>query len=139
MSNSDIEYGRLVAAWELREDYDVSWLSQPWDAGQPDDEATNDIAAGCACRIGRACLVEEASGVRQSYLMDTEEAARELFEGLAILYGEPGEDDDGIRIEPEAICNRCHAPKGEQAIGESCNNNCGGRVVAAPAQRQGDA
>jgi hypothetical protein len=32
--------------------------------------------------------------------------------------------------EPEATCNRCGAPKGLQAVGESCNNNCGGKVVA---------
>lgn len=30
----------------------------------------------------------------------------------------------------EAVCNRCGAPKGLQAVGEACNNNCGGRVVA---------
>lgn len=28
-----------------------------------------------------------------------------------------------------AVCNRCGAPKGLQALGESCNQNCGGRVV----------
>jgi hypothetical protein len=33
---------------------------------------------------------------------------------------------------PEAICNRCAAPKGLQAVGESCNNNCGGKVIVNP-------
>lgn len=92
MTSNDIEYPRLIAAWELREDYDSSWLSQPWDRGEPDEEATNDIAAGWACRIGRVCLVEEVTGVRQSYLFGDEQAARELFEGLALLYGDGGEE-----------------------------------------------
>lgn len=30
----------------------------------------------------------------------------------------------------EARCNRCGASKGLHAVGESCNTNCGGRVVA---------
>lgn len=35
----------------------------------------------------------------------------------------------------EAICDRCGAPKGLKAVGESCNNNCGGKVIANPACR----
>lgn len=27
-------------------------------------------------------------------------------------------------------CSKCKAGKGEQALGESCNTNCGGKVVA---------
>lgn len=34
-----------------------------------------------------------------------------------------------IKREPEYVCNRCRAPKGEHALGEACNNNCGGQVV----------
>ena len=34
---------------------------------------------------------------------------------------------------PEAVCSVCDAPKGGHAVGELCNNNCGGRVVLAPA------
>lgn len=26
-------------------------------------------------------------------------------------------------------CNKCYAPKGKHALGEACNNNCGGTVV----------
>ena len=33
--------------------------------------------------------------------------------------------------QPEAVCDRCGAWKGLRAVGESCNTNCGGRVVAA--------
>lgn len=33
---------------------------------------------------------------------------------------------DGIQT---AICDTCGAPKGIQVLGESCNNNCGGKVV----------
>lgn len=40
--------------------------------------------------------------------------------------------------EVEAICNRCRAPKGLHAVGQSCNNNCGGRVIANPATRPTD-
>lgn len=29
-----------------------------------------------------------------------------------------------------ARCDRCRAPKGMQAVGEKCNNNCGGTVIA---------
>lgn len=32
-------------------------------------------------------------------------------------------------IEPIYECSKCRAPKGEHALGQSCNNNCGGRVV----------
>ena len=32
--------------------------------------------------------------------------------------------------QPEAVCDRCGAWKGLRAVGESCNTNCGGRVVA---------
>lgn len=32
--------------------------------------------------------------------------------------------------QPEAVCDKCGAQKGLQAVGESCNNNCGGKVVA---------
>ena len=31
-----------------------------------------------------------------------------------------------------AVCNRCGAGKGLQAVGESCNQNCGGRVIPRP-------
>lgn len=30
----------------------------------------------------------------------------------------------------EALCNKCGAPKGLQAVNEACNNNCGGKVIA---------
>lgn len=30
----------------------------------------------------------------------------------------------------EALCNTCGALKGRQSVGESCNQNCGGKVVA---------
>lgn len=32
----------------------------------------------------------------------------------------------------EAICDKCKAPKGLHAVGESCNNNCGGKVIENP-------
>lgn len=35
--------------------------------------------------------------------------------------------------EPAYICSRCRAPKGRSALGESCNQNCGGRVIENPA------
>ena len=41
-------------------------------------------------------------------------------------------DEEAREREPEAICNKCKAPKGLQVVGESCNNNCGGKVIANP-------
>jgi hypothetical protein len=38
-----------------------------------------------------------------------------------------------------AYCSKCRAPKGLHAVGESCNQNCGGRVVAAPSGETGGA
>lgn len=35
-------------------------------------------------------------------------------------------------VLPEAHCDRCGAPKGLHAVGEACNQNCGGRVVESP-------
>lgn len=29
----------------------------------------------------------------------------------------------------EYVCDRCGAPKGEHALGEACNQNCGGHVI----------
>lgn len=38
----------------------------------------------------------------------------------------------------EAICDTCGAPKGTHALGEQCNNNCGGRVIPNPALESQD-
>lgn len=48
-----------------------------------------------------------------------------------------GKEREGER--PEAICDTCGSPKGLQVVGESCNGNCGGRVIPNPAGRgEGD-
>lgn len=52
--------------------------------------------------------------------------AESIIERIEALAGTRGP------AEPEAVCDRCGAPKGLQAVGESCNTNCGGRVVANP-------
>lgn len=38
----------------------------------------------------------------------------------------------GPNTATDAICNVCGSPKGSHAIGQMCNNNCGGTVVANP-------
>lgn len=35
-------------------------------------------------------------------------------------------------VQPDAICNVCGAGKGTHVLGEMCNNNCGGTVIANP-------
>lgn len=39
------------------------------------------------------------------------------------------EEDQERKREPEYICDRCGAPKGAHALGEGCNQNCGGHVI----------
>lgn len=39
---------------------------------------------------------------------------------------------ESVPYREPAICNRCEAPKGAHCLGESCNQNCGGKVVLVP-------
>lgn len=42
---------------------------------------------------------------------------------FTVTHRQTDRDGEGV------CCSRCSAPKGRHALGESCNQNCGGRVV----------
>lgn len=88
--SADIDIDRLVARWELGDEYDPSWLAQPWE--NPDDTAANSVAGGWACRVANAILVERQDGSKVSYAYPTVEDAQEQWPTFAELYGEPSEE-----------------------------------------------
>jgi hypothetical protein len=85
-THHELDLARLVQAWEAREDYDSSWLSQPWD--EADDTASNDVGNGWACRIGRVVLVEQSDGQRRSISYDRELEARLDWRTFEEAYGD---------------------------------------------------
>lgn len=84
---TNLDYGRLACAWQMKEDYARSAISQPWD--DPDEQATNSVAAGWACLLGRAILVEEQSGTHSAFLYDDDAQARAAWPAFEETYGEP--------------------------------------------------
>lgn len=84
----ETDYDRLVYCWLAGEEYDPNALSQPWeDTNIP--VASNSIAAGWACRIGRAILIEEQAGTRNSELFETDAEAEAAWPAYVAEYDEP--------------------------------------------------
>jgi hypothetical protein len=82
----------------------------------------NDLAAHVGSDWGLLAL-GESSGLRLRTLVEVRTEIRHAE----------------MRLHEAAVCNRCGAPKGMQVVGESCDQNCGGRVVASTATRREDA
>src|SRR5436190_19444970 len=77
---------RLTYAWESGEDYDSTWLIQPWD--DPNiTVAHNDVANGWACRIDNVILVEESTGRRVAEAFETAAAAEAAWPDYERAYG----------------------------------------------------
>lgn len=124
----DIDYGRLLCAWEDKTDYDASWLSQPWE--DADETASNSIGAGWACLIGRAILVERQDGVHVGYIHGSKGEAAQMWTSYRTAYSDPREFTATVTIHFTAD-DEDHAEQRANAYGAQLEQNDGVRSASA--------
>lgn len=96
MTLDHIDYDVLADRWEDSEDYDSSWLVQPWDDSRY-PQATNDVGAGFAVWVGCVILVEHFDGQREAHRYGTATVAEAAWPEFTALY------DDHADM-PERAC-----------------------------------
>lgn len=62
------------------------------------------------------------------HLQAAEAAVHATVREIESLRAGSGYPAEAAPDEP-AVCDRCGAPKGLHAVGEPCNQNCGGKVI----------